>query len=80
LLKKNHDIVKNNIKKYEKFWSQNYIKFYDPKAIKDIFNKLNVKNHVEEWLETERIVVVCIRICGWIKNWVLWKYLKIHLL
>jgi len=26
LFKKNHDIAKNIIKKYEKFWLQNYVK------------------------------------------------------
>jgi len=42
LLKKNLNIAKNVIKKYEKFWSRNYIKFHNSKAIEGhIVNKLD---------------------------------------
>jgi len=62
LIKKNCDIAKNIIKKYQKFWSRNYIKFHNPKTIGDIYNKLDIKNHVEKQLEAERIVRSCIHI------------------
>ena len=39
LVKQNRDAAKNIIKKYKKFWSQNYIKYYNSVAIENIFNK-----------------------------------------
>ncbi|KYN08276.1 hypothetical protein ALC62_00741 [Cyphomyrmex costatus] len=61
---KNWKIVckKNIVKKYEKFRSKNYIKFNNPAAIKNIFNKLDIKNQVEKQLEAERIVRRCTQI------------------
>ncbi|KYM97819.1 hypothetical protein ALC62_11486 [Cyphomyrmex costatus] len=41
------------------FSSKNYIKFKNPAAIENIFNKLDIKNHVEKRLEAERIVCRC---------------------
>jgi len=43
LLKKNLNIAKNIIKKYEKFWSRNYIKFHNPKALKLLLLNLILK-------------------------------------
>ncbi|KYN12142.1 hypothetical protein ALC57_15686 [Trachymyrmex cornetzi] len=62
LVKQNRDTAKNIIKIYEKFWSRNYIKYYNPEAIKNIFNKLDIKNNVEKQLEAEKIVLRCMQI------------------
>jgi len=62
LIKKKSDIAKNIIKKYEKFWSRNYIKFHNPKTIDDIYNKLDIRDHVEKQLKAERIVRSCMHI------------------
>jgi len=62
LVKKNHNIVKNIIRKYKKVWSQNYIKFHNSVAIKYIFNRLDIKNHVKKQLEAERIIRCCMHI------------------
>ena len=59
LVKQNRDTAKNFIKKYEKFLSRNYIKYYNPVAIENIFNKLDIKNNAEKQLEAEKIVVAC---------------------
>jgi len=48
LVKQNRDTAKYFIKKYEKFLSQNYIKYYNPVAIENIFNKLDIKNNAEK--------------------------------
>jgi len=61
-VKKNRDIGKKIIRKYEKFWSRNYLKFRNPVAIKDILKKLDIKNHIEKRLEAERIVRWCMHI------------------
>ncbi|KYN05738.1 hypothetical protein ALC62_03324 [Cyphomyrmex costatus] len=62
LLKENRNTAKNIIRKYEKFRSKNYIKYNNPAAIENIFNKLDIKNHVEKRLEAERIVRRCTQI------------------
>ncbi|KYN07689.1 hypothetical protein ALC62_01337 [Cyphomyrmex costatus] len=62
LLKENRNTAKNVIRKYEKFQSKNYIKFNNPAAVENIFNKLDIKNHVEKRLEAERIVRRCTQI------------------
>ncbi|KYN17581.1 hypothetical protein ALC57_10130 [Trachymyrmex cornetzi] len=62
LVKRNRNIGKNIIKKYKKFWSRNYIKYYNPVAIENIFNKLDIKNNVEKQLEAEKIVRRCMQI------------------
>ncbi|KYN06294.1 hypothetical protein ALC62_02786 [Cyphomyrmex costatus] len=49
-------------RRYEKFWSKNYIKYHNPVVIENIFNKLDTKNHVEKRLEAERIVHRCTQI------------------
>lgn len=35
------------------------ILLYNPEAIENIFNKLDIENNVEKQLEAEKIVVVC---------------------
>jgi len=62
LVKKNCDIAKNIIRKYEKFWSQNYKKIHNPVAIEEISKKLDIKSHIEKRLEAERIVRWCMHI------------------
>jgi len=57
LKKKNLNIAKKIIEKYEKFWSQNYIKFHNSKAIEAIVNKLD-KNYVKKQLEAKEIVLI----------------------
>jgi len=57
LVKKNCDIAEKIIKKYKKFWLQNYIKFRNPVTIEKILKKLNIKNHIEKRLEAEKIGV-----------------------
>jgi len=47
-VKKNCDIAKKIIRKYKKFWSQNYIKFRNPVTIEEISKKLDIKNHIEK--------------------------------
>jgi len=53
------DIAKNIIRKYEKFWSQNYRKIHNPE---EILKKLDIKSHIEKRLEAERIVRWCMHI------------------
>ncbi|KYN19387.1 hypothetical protein ALC57_08282 [Trachymyrmex cornetzi] len=62
LVKQNRNTAKNIIKKYEKCWSRNYMKYYNPEAIKNIFNKLDIKNNVEKQLESEKMVRRCMQI------------------
>jgi len=62
LVKKNCDIAKNIIRKYEKFWSRDCIKFHNPVTIEKISKKLDIKNHIEKRLEAEKIVRWCMHI------------------
>jgi len=62
IVKNNYNVAKNVIRKYEKFWSQNYIKFHNPVIIEHIYNKLDIKNRIEKRLEAERIVRCCMHI------------------
>ena len=50
------NIGQSIIKKYEKFWSKNYIHMRNPVTITDIMNKLDIKNNIERRLEAERIL------------------------
>jgi len=44
IVMENHIVSKNIIRKYEKFWSKSYTKFYNPVIVEHIFNKLDIKN------------------------------------
>ncbi|KYN29993.1 hypothetical protein ALC57_00551, partial [Trachymyrmex cornetzi] len=41
---------------------RNYIKYYNPVAIENIFNKLDINNHIEKRLKAERIIRRCMQI------------------
>jgi len=61
---KNHDIRKKIIKKYKKFWSKNTINLHRSLEIfiKNIANKLSIKDHIEKRLKAEKIARWCMHI------------------
>ncbi|KYM98806.1 hypothetical protein ALC62_10474 [Cyphomyrmex costatus] len=54
LVKKN--IAQNIIRKYNKFWSKNYIQMNNSVIISNIIKKLDIKDYIKKRLEAEKIV------------------------